>query len=170
MTKVTDFTPEEADLLFGLSYVVAGSSLAAIHVGTLKAIKTAFSLYLIVRDTGQQFPDNECIQTILALKNVRYDHDEVSEKYSINGKTYSVTDKEAAIQVRNSMCEQALGILNEKCQAQEVEEYKRWLLLIASEVMHRAQSHGFLGLGKERADAEVAQALQDFAQVLQLPQ
>lgn len=34
--------------------------------------------------------------------------------------------------------------------------------------MHKVQSHGLLGIGKGHADAEVAQALQDFERVLHL--
>jgi hypothetical protein len=76
--------------------------------------------------------------------------------------------KEAAIAMRNEMCEQAIAILDQKSQPQESEEYRRWLLQIASETMHRGQSVGFLGLGKGRAQAEAAQARQDFIQVLGL--
>lgn len=164
MTKATDFTSEEADLLFTLPFIVAGTSLAVIHGSAIKVIKTAFSLYLIVRDTSQHFPENECIQTVFALKGSNHDSNhELLEKYQGN-------DKEAALNVRNGISEQVIGILNEKCPVQEVEEYKRWLLQIASEVMHKAQSNGFLGFGKGRADAEVAQELQNFALVLQLSQ
>lgn len=161
MTKATDFAPGEAEFLFDLPFIVAGTSLAVIHVSTIKAIKTAISFYFIVRDTSQQFPDNECIQTIFAHKDGQQGHNELIEEHQANG-------KDAALSMRNKMCEQAIGILNEKCSEQETEEYKRWLLNIASEVMHKAHSHGFLGLGKERAEAEIAQALQDFALVLQL--
>ncbi len=34
--------------------------------------------------------------------------------------------------------------------------------------MHRGQSMGFLGLDRDKAEAEVTQALHDFAQVLQI--
>ncbi|MGI0133877.1 MAG: hypothetical protein ACREBW_02825 [Candidatus Micrarchaeaceae archaeon] len=163
MTKATEFAPEEAGFLYDLPFIVAGTSLAVIHVSAFKAIKTAVSFYSIVRDTSKQFPDNECIQTIFAHKDVQQGHNELIEKHQANG-------KDAAVSIRNGMCEQALGILNGKCSEQETEEYKHWLLSIASEVMHKAQSHGFLGLGKERAEAEIAQALQDFSLVLQLPQ
>lgn len=164
MTTATDFTPEEAELLFTLPFVVAGTSLATIHVGAIKAVKTAFSLYFIVRDTSRQFPESELIQTLFALKDERQmTHKESSDQYEGHG-------KEAALQLRNDMCERALGTLNERCQPQEIEEYKRWLWQIASEVMQKAHSHGFLGLGKKQAEAEIAQALQDFAFVLQLPE
>lgn len=164
MTQATDFAPEEAELLGTLPYVVAGTSLATVHVSAMRAVKTAFSLYFIVRDTSRQFPENECIQTIFAFHGEKHEkHNELLERYEGHG-------KEAALQARNGMCEQALSILNEKCQPQETEEYKRWLWQIASEVMQKAHSHGFLGLGKKQAEAEIAQALQDFAFVLQLPQ
>lgn len=163
MTKATDFAPEEAEFLYDLPFIVAGTSLAVIHVSTLKAVKTAISFYFIVRDTSEQFPDNECIQTIFAHKDSQQGHNELVEKRQANS-------RDAAVSLRNEMCEQALGILNGKCSAQETEEYKRWLLNVASEVMHKAHSHGFLGLGKERAEAEIAQALQDFSLVLQLSQ
>lgn len=162
MTTASDFTPDEGELLFEAPFVVAGTSLAAIHVSALKAAKTAFSIYLIVRDTSRQFPESECIQTIFALKGENHEQpNALIEKQE-------GSSKEEAISIRNQLCEQALGILKEKSQPQEVEDYKRWLLLIASEVMRQAHSTGFLGLGKTRAEAEMAQALQDFTAVLQL--
>jgi hypothetical protein len=164
MTKATDFAPEEAELLFELPFVVAGTSLAVVHGSAIKIVKTALSLYLIVRDTSKHFPDNECIQTTFGLKATNHEgNHELIEEHQANG-------REAAIAIRNAMAERVSGILNEKCPAQEAEEYKRWLWQIASEVMHKAQSNGFLGFGKDRAEAEVAQELQNFAHVLQLPQ
>lgn len=164
MTTATDFTPDEGELLFDVPFVVAGTSLAAIHVSALKAAKTAFSVYLIVRDTSRQFSESECIQTIFALKGGNHQgHNDLIEKHE-------ASSKEEAIAIRNQICEQAIGILKEKSQPQEVEDYKRWLLLIASEVMRQAHSTGFLGLGKAHAEAEIAQALQDFTAVLQLTQ
>ena len=59
MTKATDFTPDEGELLHDVPFVVAGTSLAAIHVSALKAAKTALSTYLIVRDTSRQFPESQ---------------------------------------------------------------------------------------------------------------
>ncbi len=160
MTRVTDFTQDEGDLLLSVPFVVAGTSLAVIQVSALKVVKTALSLYLIVRDTSNQFPESELIQTIFAHKEEHQSgHNELIEKHAGN-------NKEAAIAVRNQMCEQAIGILNEKCQLQEVEAYKSWLLQIAGEVMHKAHSNGFLGMGKARAEADIAQALQDFTAVL----
>ena len=164
MTRATDFTQDEGELLFDIPFIVAGTSLAVIQVSALKAVKTAISLYLIVSNTSKQFPESELISTIFALKGEKHSgHNELIEKHESSS-------KEDAIVIRNQMCEQVIGILNEKCQPQEVEEYKRWLLQIASEVMYKAHSNGFLGLGKARAEADIAQALQDFTQVLQIAQ
>lgn len=160
MTRATDFTQDEGELLQAVPFVVAGTSLAVIRVSALKAVKTALSLYLIVRDTSRQFPESELISTIFALKDENHPgHNELIEEHSANS-------KEDAIAIRNQMCEQAIGILNEKCQPQEVEDYRRWLLQIAREVMHKAHTTGFLGLGKARAEADIAQALQDFTAAL----
>jgi hypothetical protein len=161
MTRVTDFTPDEGELLFTVPFVVAGTSLAVIRVSALKAVKAAFSLYLIVRDTSQQFPEDECIQSIFALKE---------GNHQVQAEKHEGSDKEEAIAIRNEMCAQAIAILSEKAQSQEVEDYKRWLLQIASEVMHKAHATGFLGLGKARAEAEIAQALQEFTTALQITQ
>lgn len=164
MTRITDFTHDEGELLFDVPFIVAGISLAVIHVSVLKAAKTALSLYSIVRDTGKQFPESECIQTILTFKEEKHQgQNELIEKHE-------GSSKEDALAIRNQMCEQAIAILSEKGQPQEVEAYKRWLLQIASEVMHKAHSNGFLGLGRAHAEAEIAQALQDFTAVLQLAQ
>lgn len=164
MTRATDFTPDESELLFDVLFVVAGTSLAVIQVSAFKAVKTALSLYMIVRDSSRQFSESELISTIFALKGENHaGHNELIERHE-------GSSKEDAIAIRNQMCEQAIGILNEKCQPQEVEEYKRWLLQIASEVMHKAHATGFLGLGKARAEADIAQALQEFAQILQVAQ
>ena len=164
MTRITDFTYNEGELLFDVPFVVAGTSLAVIHVSVLKAAKTALSLYLIVRDTSRQFPESECIQTIFALKGEDHPgHNILIEKHE-------GSSKEDAVAIRNQMCEQAIGILSEKAQPSEVDAYKRWLLQIASEVMYKAHSNGFLGMGKAHAEAEIAQALQDFTAVLQIAQ
>jgi len=164
MTRASDFTNEQSELLLAVPFVVAGTSLAVIQVSAFKAVKTALSFYMIVRDASRQFPESELISTIFAFKDEDHTkHNELIERHEGNS-------KEDAIAIRNQMCEQAIGILNEKCQPQEVEEYKRWLLQIASEVMHKAHATGFLGLGKARAEADIAQALQDFAQVLQVAQ
>lgn len=164
MTRVTDFTHDEGELLFAAPFVVAGTSLAVIHVSTIKAVKTALSLYLIVRDTSRQFPESECIQSIVALKDENHQGpNELIEKHE-------GSSKEDAIVIRNQICKQAIGILNEKAQPSEVEAYQHWLLQIAREVMDKAHSTGFLHLGKAHAEAEIAQALQDFTAVLQLAQ
>lgn len=162
MTQASDFTPEESELLFDVPFIVAGTSLVAVHVSALKAVKTAFSLYLIVRDTSRQFPDDELVQSIFAHK----DENHAMQKDQVNQQT--VTEKEQAIALRNQFCQRAIGIISEKAQPQEVENYKRWLLLVADEVMQKAHSNGFLGLGRARAEVEMAQALQDFRQVLHL--
>jgi len=162
VAKATDFTPEEWEILCALPFIVAGTSLAVIHPNALKAIKTALSIYPIVHDTSTHFPENECIQAIFTDKDEKSsEHSELIEKHQGNG-------KEAAITLRNEMCEQAIAILGQKSQPQESEEYRLWLLQIANEMMHRGQSNGFLGLGKGRAEAEVARALHDLAQILQV--
>jgi hypothetical protein len=162
MAKATDFTQAEWELLSSLPFVVAGTSLAVIHTNAPKAIRAALSIYPIVRDTSKHFPENECIQEIMGGTGEKSgEHYEFYTGHEGDG-------KEAAIATRNEKCEQAIAILDQKCQPQESEEYRCWLLQIASETMHKAQSAGFLGLGKARAEAEVAQALQDFTQVLGL--
>lgn len=162
MAKATDFTLAEWELLSSLPFVVAGTSLAVIHTNAPKAIKTALSIYPIVRDTGKHFPENECIQAILSGADAKSgEHHEFHAEHEGSG-------KEAAIAMRNEMCGQAIAILSQKSQPQESEEYRRWLLQIADEIMRRGESDGFLGLGKGRAKAEVAQAHQDFTQILGL--
>ncbi|QBD76209.1 hypothetical protein EPA93_09370 [Ktedonosporobacter rubrisoli] len=162
MTRITDFTVEEREILAAAPLVVAGTSLAVIQTNAFKVLKTALSLYKIVHDTSKQFPENEYIQSIFTSKEENHEkHNELIEKHGGNS-------KEEAINIRNQICARAIGLLNEKSQPQEVTEYKRWLLQIATEVMDKARSDGFLGLGKAHAEAEVAQAHQDFAAVLQL--
>jgi hypothetical protein len=159
MSAAANFTAQEWDLLRGLPFVVAGIALAEAHPGAIKAVKTGLSIYPIVRDTSKQFPANECIQAIMVSHGEN--HMEVNEQHEGDG-------LEAASALRNEMCERASSILNEKCQPEETAGYKQWLLKIASETMHKAHSYGFLGLGKKRAEAEIAQALQAFAQILQI--
>jgi flagellar motor component MotA len=162
MTKRIDFTVEEWELLHNLPLIVVGTSLAAIHASVFKTLKTAFSMYAIVLDTSKQFPDNECIQEIFTAGHEKHEeHNQLIENHQGRG-------KEAAIALRNDMSIQAIKILCEKSQPQESEEYRQWLLLISREMMLRVESQGFLSLGKERAETEVAQALQDFARVLQI--
>ena len=165
MTTASDFTHDESELLFTTPFIVAGTSLTAVHVSVLKAARTAISFYSILRDTSRQFPDDECIQSIFANKDEK-DHstnNPLLEKHETH-------TKEEALALRNQFCEQAISLLSEKAQQQEFENYKRWLLQIASEVMQKAHSNGFLGLGKARAEAEIAQEIENFRRVLQLGQ
>lgn len=159
MSAAANFTAQEWDLLRGLPFVVAGIALAEAHPSAIKAVKTGLSIYPIVRDTSKQFPANECIQAIMVSHGEN--HMEVNEQHKGDG-------LKAASALRNEMCERASSILNEKCQPEETAGYKQWLLQIASETMHKAHSYGFLGLGKKRAEDEIAQALQAFAQILQI--
>jgi hypothetical protein len=162
MANATDFTPAEWEILSNLPFIVAGTSLAVIHPSALKALKTALSIYPIVRDTSQHFPDNACIQAIFIDKDKPSSkHNELIEKHEAGG-------KEAAITLRNNLCEQAIAILSQKSSPQASQEYRLWLFQIAEETMQKGQSNGFLGLKKSQAAAEIAQALRDFAQVLQL--
>jgi len=163
MTKASDFTHDESELLFILPSIVAASSLVTMQVSTFKAVKAALSFSSIIRETSRQFPNDECIQSIFALKDEQ-EHSVENELFQ----KYEAHTKEEALSWRNQLCEQALGILSEKAQPQEAEDYKRWLLQIASESMQKAHSNGFLGLGRARAEAEIAHALEDFRQVLHL--
>ena len=130
-------------------------------MSVLKAVRTALSLSLIVREASRQFPASECVQSILTFKEENHQRQhELIEKHE-------ESNKEDAIAIRDQMCGQAIGILNEKGQPADVEAYKRWLLQIASDVMHKAHSAGFLGLGKAHAEADIARALQNFTAVLQ---
>ncbi|GCE24256.1 hypothetical protein KDK_80560 [Dictyobacter kobayashii] len=162
MVKAIDFTPQEWETLRSLPFVVAGTSLAVIHISAFKAVKAALSINSIVHDTSTQFPDNELIQDIIGGRHVDHpEHDKLVEENQSGG-------KEAAIALRNSMSEQAINILNQKNQPHVSQQYKQWLLLISREVMHKAEAHGFLGLGKDKSESEVSAALQDYSRVLQL--
>lgn len=165
MTTASNFTHDESELLFITPFTVAATSLTAVHVNVLKAARTAISFYSILRDTSRQFPDDECIQSIFAFKdeNDHSTNNPLIEKHDAH-------TKEEALALRNQLCEQAIGILSEKAQQQEVENYKHWLLQIASEVMQKAHSNGFLGLGKARAEAEIAQEIENFRLLLHLEQ
>src|SRR5437660_2765541 len=161
MTTASDFTHDESELLFVTPFIVAGTSLTAVHVSVLKAARTAISFYSILRDTSRQFPDDECIQSIFTFAD--------EKNHEVNNpliEKHEAHTKEEALAMRNQLCEQAIGILSEKAQQQEVENYKRWLLQIADEVMQRAHSNGFLGLGKARAEAQISQEIEDFRRVL----
>lgn len=162
MSTAANFTAQEWEIICALPFVVAGTALAEAHPGALKAIKTGLSIYPVVRDTSKQFPTNECIQAIMSGHGEAHmGNNELIQKHQGSG-------TEVALTLRNEMCEKANGILSEKSQPEEAAEYKRWLFQIASETMRKAHSYGFLGLGKKQAEAEIAQALQAFAQVLQI--
>jgi hypothetical protein len=162
MATSTNFTPEEWKVLRVLPFVVAGTSLTIIHPNALKALKTALSIYPIVLDTSTKFPENECIQAIFSNKG------EEGEEHNKIIETHGGKNKDEAIALRNDLSEQAITILNQKSPPQESEEYRRWLLLIAATTMHKGQSNGFLGRGKDRAEAEIEEALQDFSRLLHI--
>ncbi len=124
-----------------------------------------------VSRTSKLFPENECIQEIMTTLRTSYQSPEYAYLKWDHKKTFDgqpLRGKASAIPERNKMSERAIHILCQKSQPQEFNEYKQWLLLIASGVMEKVKSYGFLGLRKNTAEAEFAQAIHDFAQVLQL--
>ncbi len=172
MVQSTDFTPEEWKLVYNAPIYVATFSSMIGPISILKSMTVAFTLILIINDTSKQFPENTCIQEIIAtMRKSKYD----AERTSLHERNYKQTldgqplrGKESAIPERNEWSERAINILSQKSQPQELKEYKQWLLLIARGVMEKVRSHGFLGLRKKKTELELAQVIQDFAQVLQI--
>jgi hypothetical protein len=172
MVTATDFTPQEWELLCKAPLMVASTSMMIGPVSMLKAMTHAFTLILILHDTSKHFPENRCIQEIIVtLRKPKDDAqrmgwDDRPNKHTIDGQP--LRGKEAAVLERNAWSDKAISILRQKSHPQELNEYKQWLLLIASQVMEKVKSYGFLGLRKDTAELELSQAIHNFALVLQV--
>ena len=169
-----NFTPEEWEIVYNAPIFVATYStmIGPARMFQRNKGRLLTTLVLILNRTSLYFPENACIQEIIALlwtpkHGAKYTRLHARNyKQTLDG--HLLRGTESALPERNAWSTRALTILSQKSQPQELKEYKQWLLLIASQVMEEVKSYGFLGLRKAAADLELAQAIHDFAQVLQL--
>ena len=158
MTNKSDYTEEEwnllgeAPLLAGTAVLMAGKT----GLGTFKET-VALSKGFIVG--AQKYPDNELIRTLAT-------GDEAKQAE----KRYSKSIKGMAPAQLQAYTVEQLGrvkdILYTKAIEQEADEYKKWVMAIATNVARAAKEGGHLGFGGVRVSQPEKEALAAIADAL----
>jgi hypothetical protein len=106
-----------------------------------------------------EYPDNQLIQTVLLGLKVEDGEEGGSREIEIPGGEAWTELIDALL----AQCREASDLLARHGSPQEAEEYKRWLLAIATKAVKAAESGGFLGIGGE----QVSDQEQTFVKELQ---
>jgi hypothetical protein len=106
-----------------------------------------------------EYPDNQLIQAVLLELKVEDGEEGGSREIEIPGGEAWTELIDALL----AQCREASNLLARHSSAQEVDEYKRWLLAIATKAVKAAESGGFLGIGGE----QVSDQEQTFVKELQ---
>jgi len=159
MSNITSFTPEEQSLireiipLTGFAVAVAGNSGI---IGTFKeAVATAKGL----GEAAAKYPQNELIQSL--LKDFSQNRP-IMPKY--NPLETGIQEKIKADALEKTR--QVIAVLAQKATAQEVSEFKQWIMTVSESVANAAKEGAFLGIGGERVSAAEKAVLSDLQGVL----
>lgn len=159
MSTVTNFTPEELHLLreiiplTGFAVAVAGNS------GIIGTFKEAAATARGIGEAAAKYPQNELIQSLLK---------DFSQNRPVMPK-YNPLDAGIQEKIKTDALEktrQVVALLTQKASAQEVTEFKQWILAVSENVANAAKEGAFLGIGGERVSAAEKAVLSDLQGVL----
>ncbi len=159
MSTVANFTPEELHLLreiiplTGFAVAVAGNS------GIIGTFKEAAATAKGIGEAAAKYPQNELIQSL--LKDFSQNRP-VMPKYNPLESSIQEKIKTDALEKTRRV----IALLTQKASAQEVTEFKQWILAVSENVANAAKEGAFLGIGGERVSAAEKAVLSDLQGVL----
>src|SRR5215470_7942104 len=159
MSTVANFTPDELNLLreiiplTGFAVAVAGNS------GIIGTFKEAAATVKGIGEVAAKYPQNELIQSL--LKDFSQNRPIMPKYNPLEG---GIQEKIKAETLEK--CRQVVAVLTQKATAQEVSEFKQWILAVSEKVANAAKEGGFLGIGGERVSAAEKAVLSDLQRVL----
>jgi len=140
------FTLTNAPYLVGTAMVFAEGS----GFGTLKEMFANSKSFLM---GAKEFPNNEIISGILPdmhnFSEATEKSKEFQEKVKELFKSKGITSLEQMQSFAKEELNKAINILESKATPKEIDDYKEWVLSIASNVAKAAKEGGFLGFGGE---------------------
>jgi len=153
MSIDTRLTEEEQFILTNTPYIV-GAAMVFSGGSGLGTIKELYSNAKAFLEGAKKFPDNEIIAGILPnmedWKEVREQSKKFQEKSKAIFKEKGINSPEEMQKYALEEVAKVSKLLEEKATAQEMKEYKEWMLSIAESVAKAAKEGGFLGFGGER--------------------
>jgi hypothetical protein len=159
MATVANFTAEELNLLreiiplTGFAVAVAGNS------GIIGTFKEAAATAKGIGEAAAKYPQNELIQSLLK---------DFSQNRPVMPK-YNPLDAGIQEKIKTDALEktrQVIVLLTQKASAQEVTEFKQWIMTVSENVANAAKEGAFLGIGGERVSAAEKAVLSDLQGVL----
>jgi hypothetical protein len=163
MSTKIDFTPEEWETIRNAPYLAAAAVMIAGRSGIFGSIKEALVTAQTFYESASS--ENPLIKALSAQDEVKLSQEFVSGQISFR-EAAQAPEKLRGLAVEQ--CRTAVGLLNQKGGAGEVESYKHWVIDIAQKVANAAKEGAFLGLGGERVSDAEQTILADLAAALQV--
>ena len=140
MSARWNYTPEEWELLY-LTPLYVGTAVATTSKsGVFGSLREALTVATGPASVAKEFPENALIQALVARENSPRARDLDAETFARD----IVTARDRAFDA----CHQVCALLEQKANAAEAAEYRRWVLRVAETVARSAREDGgFLGIG-----------------------
>jgi hypothetical protein len=154
-----NFSPAEwktmikAPMMVSYAVIGAAPSGRTAYVNEMKAVADA------IVDASEQAPAGSLLEAVVndIKSNAMDGAPGPTEKVSVGEM------KDRAIE----LCRQVANILQSKADAQDADDYKRWLLAVGQRVAQAATEGGFLGFGGARVSNSEAATLSEVAAALE---
>ena len=153
MTTKAEFNAEEWELIAAGPFVAGLTVIAADRGGT---VRETIAMARVLAEEQQAAENPELIRELV---RERPDAD------AITGGKEGPSSGELGLRA-HEILRDALGLLDAKASAEEVEAYKRLCLEVGHRVAERTKSGGVLGIGGERVSGEERAALDELRATL----
>lgn len=164
MTNQADFTSAEWWLLKETVLRVGAAVMVASDSGISGTMKEIVANATAIAHAIEQFPDDDLIQ---ALSNPDQDSAYKPAPPATAGANRQAREEQIKTDAL-AKCGQAIDVLARTAAAQEVIEYKKWVMTVGDNVARAAEEGGVMGIGKKTVSAAEAAMLKQVAEALGL--
>lgn len=159
MSNVSNFTPEELNLIRGIIPLTGFAVAVAGNSGIIGTFKEAAATAKGLGEAAAKYPQNELIQSL--LKDFSQNRPTMPKYNPLEAGIQEKIKADALAKTR-----QVIALLAQKATSQEVTEFKQWILAVSESVANAAKEGAFLGIGGERVSAAEKAVLSDLQGVL----
>lgn len=152
MSKKSDYTPEEWELLLEVPPLVGTAVMVAGRSGIGGSMKESFAVASGVLAAREGFESNELVQSLI---DARIEGKERSSVEQVSGNPYLGKPPTEIRDIVVEKCQQVSALLTEKASdGPEATGFKQWAVDVGEKVANAAKEGGFLGIGGERVSEE----------------
>jgi hypothetical protein len=157
-----NFSPEDwalvrsAPLMAGLLV-----TLSDLRTGPIGILKEGFAPSQALIEAGERAANPIVASIVASIKETAKKGERLKPPFDVSGKTPEQLKADVAATLKRIP-----AILEGKVPAEQVTEFKRWLVTIADKVAGAGKEGGFLGFGGERVSAAESTAIKELASTL----